>query len=599
MKWFIKVLRHYADFSGRARRKEYWMFTLFNLLFFWAWSLVATLVVINAGKDIQKMLPTIYLIYFTVMALPGLAVSVRRLHDIGKSGGTLFIGLIPLIGGIWLFILMITEGREAENRFGKNPKSSPEIFGEREKLKNAGITLTVAACIAITGFLPILFQPYFLEMLQNFGLIIDLIACIMLLTAGIFLLDGVSIHETKGKTKNALLLLLVSSGLFFLLNVINISSGRLIAGIALLFFLSIALFAGCLLYAPQNKDLIRKTALVVIVFSLLDFLWLSYDKLSSGFYINHWRELLFSINILLPIACIVLAGACYPSKAKAGNSSAKENPTDTSVKKSPGNTVTPKSDGPKERFTLANLEKIRINTTASELSAVLGEPDFTMTAEEAFAMFGAVPASERGKEYRTYKTPYGDLQVAVKDHSRVVAVNGLEHIIEKMKAQLPEQKPDPTTTTNIPKEEVRFSIESFRPVVSIPGFTKEEAYQLLENYLTDNKPQKMNEEETELLKPLFLNLLMYFRHEAYLYAQTGRGFGGMCDACCGSINKNEFYLMGSWARCRKCALESIVSTLDWNYYLSHIITAIGEVPPSIVSQAYDIKDKIVKRREER
>jgi len=82
-----------------------------------------------------------------------------------------------------------------------------------------------------------------------------------------------------------------------------------------------------------------------------------------------------------------------------------------------------------------------------------------------------------------------------------------------------------------------------------------------------------------------------------LYSQSGRGFGGTCDACNGPISKNNFYLTGSWARCRECVLESIVISLDWNYYLSHIVQGIGQVPDAIISQAYDIKDKIVERRE--
>lgn len=119
MKWYLKVLKQYADFSGRARRTEYWMFVLFNLIF----AIVAIILDNVIGTAIEGVgYGLLYFIYALAVLIPALAVAVRRLHDIGKSGWMILIGLIPFIGGIWLLVLFVTEGNEGENEYGKDPK---------------------------------------------------------------------------------------------------------------------------------------------------------------------------------------------------------------------------------------------------------------------------------------------------------------------------------------------------------------------------------------------------------------------------------------------------------------------------------------------
>jgi uncharacterized membrane protein YhaH (DUF805 family) len=119
MNWYLKVLKQYADFSGRARRKEYWMFTLFNMIF----GLVAVLFDNLLGIDIQDIgYGPLYVLYLLATFLPGLGVSVRRLHDVGKSGWMLLIVLIPLFGVIWLIILYCKDSEPGINKWGKNPK---------------------------------------------------------------------------------------------------------------------------------------------------------------------------------------------------------------------------------------------------------------------------------------------------------------------------------------------------------------------------------------------------------------------------------------------------------------------------------------------
>jgi uncharacterized membrane protein YhaH (DUF805 family) len=119
MNWYLKVLKQYADFNGRARRKEYWMFVLFNMIF----AIVAMLLDHFLGIAMEEIgYGPLYGLYVLGMFIPGLAVGVRRLHDVGKSGWMMLLGLIPLIGAIWLLILMLTDSNSGINDYGENPK---------------------------------------------------------------------------------------------------------------------------------------------------------------------------------------------------------------------------------------------------------------------------------------------------------------------------------------------------------------------------------------------------------------------------------------------------------------------------------------------
>lgn len=119
MNWYLQVLKKYAEFSGRARRKEYWMFALFNIIF-----LVLAIILDNVlGTAIKGVgYGLFYILYALAVLIPGLAVAVRRLHDVGKSGWMMLIALIPLIGAIWLLVLMVIDSNPGENEYGPNPK---------------------------------------------------------------------------------------------------------------------------------------------------------------------------------------------------------------------------------------------------------------------------------------------------------------------------------------------------------------------------------------------------------------------------------------------------------------------------------------------
>jgi uncharacterized membrane protein YhaH (DUF805 family) len=129
MNWYLKVLRQYVDFSGRARRKEFWMFALFNIIF----GTVAVILdeVYGTTFGIESMHGVFDLIYSLAVLLPGLAVGIRRLHDIGKSGWYCLFALIPIVGWIILLIWYCEDSQAGENRWGVNPKDESKATENR------------------------------------------------------------------------------------------------------------------------------------------------------------------------------------------------------------------------------------------------------------------------------------------------------------------------------------------------------------------------------------------------------------------------------------------------------------------------------------
>ena len=140
--------RKYATFTGRARRSEFWFFYLFNYIISIALSLVGTIVTVGiifakvlpvamAGAVTDEFImetgmtaPATMLVIYAIVSLyslaaflPGLAVTWRRLHDIGKSGAHYFLGLIPLVGPIILLVWLCRDSQPGDNRFGPNPKA--------------------------------------------------------------------------------------------------------------------------------------------------------------------------------------------------------------------------------------------------------------------------------------------------------------------------------------------------------------------------------------------------------------------------------------------------------------------------------------------
>jgi uncharacterized membrane protein YhaH (DUF805 family) len=117
--WYLEALRKYAVFSGRARRKEYWMFCLFYVIF--AIVLVIIDSILGIGGEDGGLLSGLFVL---AMLIPSIALTVRRLHDTDRSGWWLLIGLVPLIGGIILLVFTVEDSQSGENRYGPNPKSA-------------------------------------------------------------------------------------------------------------------------------------------------------------------------------------------------------------------------------------------------------------------------------------------------------------------------------------------------------------------------------------------------------------------------------------------------------------------------------------------
>jgi uncharacterized membrane protein YhaH (DUF805 family) len=123
-KYYLDILTNkYADFNGRARRKEYWMWTLYYtivLLFAMVLDNVLGLNFELLGQNLGY--GWLYVTIGITHLIPGLGIVVRRLHDVGKSGWFYLIILIPLIGFIWILVLFCTEGDKEDNKWGSNPK---------------------------------------------------------------------------------------------------------------------------------------------------------------------------------------------------------------------------------------------------------------------------------------------------------------------------------------------------------------------------------------------------------------------------------------------------------------------------------------------
>lgn len=121
MNWYIGVLKQYAVFSGRARRKEYWFFVLFNIIA----SAVLTIVDrITGTYSADASVGLLSGIYALAVLIPSIAVSVRRLHDTGRTGWWLLIALVPVIGAIVLLIFMVLDSQPGTNEYGPSPKDN-------------------------------------------------------------------------------------------------------------------------------------------------------------------------------------------------------------------------------------------------------------------------------------------------------------------------------------------------------------------------------------------------------------------------------------------------------------------------------------------
>lgn len=128
MEWYLMVWKKFAEFEGRSRRQEYWMFQLFNILAIFAMSAVGA-IGIAISQKFGGILFLPFVLYFLAAIIPAIAVSVRRLHDTGRSGWLLLLfvglGMIPIVGfisAIVQIVFMCQDSAPGPNQYGPNPK---------------------------------------------------------------------------------------------------------------------------------------------------------------------------------------------------------------------------------------------------------------------------------------------------------------------------------------------------------------------------------------------------------------------------------------------------------------------------------------------
>ena len=121
MNWYLDAWKNYINFQGRARRKAYWMFVLFNIIAL----VILSLIEGALGLSGQNGYGILTGLYSLAIILPLIALAVRRLHDTGRSGWWILIGLVPLIGPIVLIVFYVTDSQPGTNEYGPNPKESP------------------------------------------------------------------------------------------------------------------------------------------------------------------------------------------------------------------------------------------------------------------------------------------------------------------------------------------------------------------------------------------------------------------------------------------------------------------------------------------
>lgn len=325
MLWFIKCLKHFADFNGRARRKEYWMFMLFNIIFSFIFTFIFTItctIFSHKTYDATDITGLTYMLII-ILALPSMSVTVRRLHDTGKSGWMLLISLIPVVGGILMLVKKLTIGQSEENKYGSNPKTTAEKFEEPDQLKSAGIVLIIAAVLSLC-FL-IANRIAFYKTPINFRYVFNFLSIIFLLISGIFLIKEKSIYNILHQFKiislffffTALLSFIprITSVKYFMPSMWNFKFKFYIIAIdnlinflsvfAIFFFAALLLF----LFMVKNKNIIHYASLAAIIFVCIQILYSIFQfRDHYSILANPWQYANHVYYIIRQVSYIVLTG---------------------------------------------------------------------------------------------------------------------------------------------------------------------------------------------------------------------------------------------------------------------------------------------------
>ncbi|MDR1747031.1 MAG: DUF805 domain-containing protein [Tannerella sp.] len=318
-------MRQYADFSGRARRKEYWMFALFHSIF-----LVGAMLLDNASGLAFKgfIYGPLYAIYTLALVIPSLALTVRRLHDTGRSGWAILYSLIPLAGAIIVFVFSVQEGNQGDNKYGRDPKATAwQGLSQRAQQKTAGILFMGAAAVLIIAPLLMIAEIGYGSTFNLPFYISSIVQLIVTFFAGIYLM--------KGTAKTALWLLLTASAIYLLLNVSDVINILLktellesdsmtllyiLQCVGFVLWLVFGALVAALLFMPANRQLVRTTAALTIIFAAISMLCrFSFQFSLASNHISASNILYLVGFILISVAYIVFAGM-YPTLQPASQS---------------------------------------------------------------------------------------------------------------------------------------------------------------------------------------------------------------------------------------------------------------------------------------
>ena len=126
MNWMLLPLKRYAEFSGRSRRMEYWMFALLQIIVLFGIVFIGIALTGGESEEPPVFVTVLFGIYFLGIIVPSIAVQVRRFHDQDRSGWFVLLNFIPYLGTFVVLIFMLLPGTQGENRFGPDPKQAPE-----------------------------------------------------------------------------------------------------------------------------------------------------------------------------------------------------------------------------------------------------------------------------------------------------------------------------------------------------------------------------------------------------------------------------------------------------------------------------------------
>jgi len=131
MSWYLQVWQRYAEFTGRSRRMEFWMFFLYNVVILLVLYLASVGFALVKQPEMGASMYFIYFAYAMVALVPCVACTVRRLHDIGKNGWWILLVLVPFVGAIVLLVMTALDGNRGPNQYGPDPKltTQPATIG--------------------------------------------------------------------------------------------------------------------------------------------------------------------------------------------------------------------------------------------------------------------------------------------------------------------------------------------------------------------------------------------------------------------------------------------------------------------------------------